>query len=223
MSTWQQVSSLISSAKRGDHKAFDRLVGEYGDRLGAHIRVRAGRQLRQRYDVDDLRQETFLRAFQSIRRFRGESLGTFWKWLVVIAEHVIQDHGRRLAAGGGLARKEVSLEQKRPGGQGDSWTLESLLEAGSHSPSRGLRRDERFDRLKSVLGSLPPDYARVILLARVECLPMKDVAKRMKRSPEAASMLLLRALLKLKSAFGDTDSLHLPARSLEEEGNDHGH
>lgn len=223
MSTWQQVSSLITRAKSGDSRAFDRLVREYSDRLGTHIRARAGRQLRQRYDVDDLRQETFMRAFQSIRQFRGDSQGTFWRWLLVIAEHVIQDHGRRLAAGGGLARKEVSLEQKHPGGQGESWTLESLLEAAGHSPSRGLRRDERFDRLKSVLNSLPPDYARVILLARVECLPMKEVAKRMQRSPEAASMLLLRALLNLKSAFGDTDSIHLPARSLEEEADDHGH
>ena len=45
-----------------------------------------------------------------------------------------------------------------------------------------------------------------------------EVAERMRRSPGATSVLLVRALMKLKEAFGETESLSLPKRSLEEEG-----
>ena len=55
-----------------------------------------------------------------------------------------------------------------------------------------------------------------IRLARLEGLPVKEVARRMHRSEKATSVLLVRAQLKLKTIFGDTESLHLPQRSLEE-------
>ena len=90
------------------------------------------------------------------------------------------------------------------------------------NPSQALRRNERFERLKRALKALPPDHAQVIFLARIQGLPVKEVARRMERTPEATSMLLLRALMKLKTAFGNTESLHLPDRSLEEEGDRYG-
>ena len=46
----------------------------------------------------------------------------------------------------------------------------------------------------------------------------QEVAKRMNRSRQAVRQMLWRALLKLKAAFGDTESLHLPQRSLKEDG-----
>ena len=58
----------------------------------------------------------------------------------------------------------------------------------------------------------------MIRLARVERLPISEVARRMDRSPGATSQLLWRALRKLKDSFGSTDSLHLPPRALEETG-----
>ena len=86
------------------------------------------------------------------------------------------------------------------------------------SPSRGLRRQERFDRLQNAVSGLNPDHREVILLARVEGLRIKEIARRMKRTPEATKQLLSRALQALKKSFGDTESLHLPPRTIREEG-----
>jgi len=53
---------------------------------------------------------------------------------------------------------------------------------------------------------------------RVEGLEFEEAGRRMGRSPDAVKQLLYRALKKLRESFGDTESLHLPERSLLAEG-----
>ena len=53
-------------------------------------------------------------------------------------------------------------------------------------------------------------------LARIEGLRIAEIAERMGRSRNAVAHLLSRALAKLKDTFGDTESFHLPACSLDE-------
>ena len=74
---------------------------------------------------------------------------------------------------------------------------------------------ERFDRLQEALDSLVPDQREVILLARIERVPMAEVAVRLRRSPGAVAQLLWRALKNLREQFGDTESLHLPDRRFQ--------
>ena len=86
------------------------------------------------------------------------------------------------------------------------------------SQSRDARRNERFERLQRALDSLSDEHRRVVMLARIEKLPIAEVARRLERSPAATSQLLWRALKKLKESFGSTDSFHLPDRRLEDRG-----
>jgi RNA polymerase sigma-70 factor (ECF subfamily) len=86
------------------------------------------------------------------------------------------------------------------------------------SAGRALRREERFERLEKALRGLSPDHREVIVLARIEGLQMKEIAERLGRSNSAVKNLLLRALKELKSSFGDTESFHLPDRSLKGKG-----
>ena len=95
--------------------------------------------------------------------------------------------------------------------------LEVDIAASGVSPSKAERRNERFDRFEAALKQLSPDYRQAILLARIEGLSIEEVARRMKRSPNAVSHILLRALRKLRETFGDTQSLNLPDRRLAEE------
>ncbi|HAK96178.1 MAG TPA: hypothetical protein DCM87_14590, partial [Planctomycetes bacterium] len=82
------------------------------------------------------------------------------------------------------------------------------------SPSRAARREERFDRLEGALARLPEEHRQVIRLARIEGLPIAEIAVRMNRSAAAVSMLLSRALKRLREGFGDTESMSLPDRML---------
>ena len=82
------------------------------------------------------------------------------------------------------------------------------------SQSKAMRRDERFDRLQAAIDALSPQYRQVLLLVRIEKLSIKEAARRLEKTPNAVSRMVLRASRKLKVIFGDTESLGLPDREL---------
>ena len=191
--------NLINKAQAGDRQALDTLLEEYRGRLAALIHFRLGAGLRHFVDPEDVAQETLLRAIRSIENFQWNGDESFLRWLGGIAEHVIL---------------KVSGKHDRAPSPG----LEKEPSADSVSLSRAERRDERFHRLKLSIQQLGEDQRRVVELARIEGVPIKEIARRMQRSESAVKNLLLRALKNLRERFGDTESLHLPDRSLEVEG-----
>lgn len=190
---------LMRKARRGERRAFDAIVERYQNRLDSFIRSRVRPQLRKRLTIEELVNETFARAFQSLDRFNGDSEDSFVGWLAGISKNVVLMELDRL-------HRDQALQIDRD------------LSGGDPSPSQVARRHERFDRLKEAIEGLSGDYRQVILLCRIEGLPIKTVAERMNRSPAAVKKLLWRALNELKSTFGDTESLHLPDGPLELDG-----
>ncbi|MGV3720738.1 MAG: RNA polymerase sigma factor [Actinomycetota bacterium] len=79
---------LVQSILDGDRAAFDGLVRSHSPQVTSIAR----RFLRDPNDLDDVVQETFLRAFQNLRRFRGQS--TLRTWLIQIALNVCRDRSR---------------------------------------------------------------------------------------------------------------------------------
>lgn len=203
METPVPTQTLIGKAKDGDRDAFNDLVAFHRDELDKYVRLRLGSHLRETIDREDVLQETFVRAFQSIDNFRWQGETSFLRWLKSIAEHAI-------------------LETARRNRRGRIYYLDRGSEDEETSPSRGLRREERFDRFQDALDALSPQHRQVILLSRIQGLRTKEIAKRMNRSPKAVECLLSRALKGLKDAFGDTESLHLPPRSLNEQESEDG-
>ena len=200
---------LVQSARSGDAEAFNALVSRYWSRLESIVYLKLGAKLRSKVTVDDVLQEIYLSAFQSLHQFRWDPKASFFQWLSGIAENLILNLARHYGAqkrGGG---REVSLDRDLRGSRGDA-----DLPARTASPSKILGREERFRRLENALAGLKPEYRQVIVLARLEGLPMKEIAQKMDRSPEAVGMLLLRALRQLKSLFKETESMGLPARQL---------
>jgi RNA polymerase sigma-70 factor (ECF subfamily) len=197
----QSTRSLIEKASRGDRGAFETLSKAFRSRLEALVETRLGSRLRPLADVEDVVQETFLRAIKSANRYEGDDSESFFRWLGGIANHVILEAARR-------GKRDLIVP------------LDADVPAGDTSVELRSIRGERFDRLQHALDALSPDYRQVILLARVRRLPMKEVARVLHRSPEAATQLLWRALRKLKETFGTTGSFHLPPRSLDGREND---
>jgi RNA polymerase sigma-70 factor (ECF subfamily) len=198
-----ELRDLLDRAQSGARVAFEDLVRLERPRLEAFVHGRLCADLARKVDIEDILQETFLRAFRDIRGFRHRDDDSFFRWLCGIAGHVILEFAKRHRC-----RPAVSLDFDVP--------------ANGTSPSRAARQEERFDRLQAAVDSLSPEHREVILLVRVEGLPVKEVAKRTKRTPHAVSNLLLRASHRLKEIMGETESLGLPARRLEEKrGEDH--
>ncbi|MGH9362367.1 MAG: sigma-70 family RNA polymerase sigma factor [Thermoanaerobaculia bacterium] len=207
---------LIEGAQGGDRGALEQLLSRYLGTIRSQVAQELGAKLGERLEVDDLVQETLLQVYRSIAQYRGRSWDSFRRWLRVIATHVVQSQARRQRARKADFRREVSLAQVICRPRGEPVELGACLEASEERPSKELRRAERLDRLKKALNSLNPVQREVVTLVRLRGLPVKEVARKLGRTPNATSVLLLRALLRLKAAFGETDSFHLPKGGLEE-------
>ena len=189
---------MIQRAQTGDHEALEALTAMYRDELDHFVRLRVGAHLREDVQVEDVVQESLAKAVESIEGFQWRGEESFFRWLKGIAEHVIL---------------QVAQDQRR---NRILYVEQDDSPASTVSPSRALRRGERLDRLQEALDSLSPEHRQVIVLARLKGLRIKEIAERMDRSPNAVALLLARALAKLRDTFGDTESLHLPAASIED-------
>ena len=190
---------LATRAVAGDRAAFDELFELHRNRLLARIRSRLSDQLQRRIDPEDVLQDAICKAFETVDRFRWQGENSFYAWVAAIAEHLILN-----------ATKKKQLTTLR---------LDRDVARSTVGPEKALSREERYDRLRSSLGALSPDQRTVVILARIEGLPAREIARRMERSEVAVRKLLSRALRELKKSFGDTESLHLPHRGLTDEGN----
>ncbi len=181
---------LLARIGQGDEDAFTALFERYQKRLALLIHYKLGHEMRRLADVDDVLQETFLEAFRDIKRFRYEKPGGFLGWLSRIADHVIADaarfHGRQ--------KRRAEFVRFRSAG-----TPEGAEPVDSATPSRLLAEKESLQALIRKLDSLPEEYRRVILLAKVEGLSNAEMAERLGRSREAAALLLHRAIKRFRA------------------------
>jgi RNA polymerase sigma-70 factor, ECF subfamily len=141
--------ATIARARRGDQRAFARLVRHYDDGL----RALAYRLLGDRDRMDDALQEAYLRAFRALPSFRGDSSpGT---WLYRIAYNACIDELRR-------ERQVVPLDSVRERadprpGPADALPLRSALEDG--------------------LAALPPDDRAAVLLVDAQGFDYRSAAE----------------------------------------------
>jgi RNA polymerase sigma-70 factor (ECF subfamily) len=191
---------LVEKTKAGDQEAFDQLVKRFQPRLMDQIRMRMGSYVRSKLEVEDVLNETYACVSSSIDKFRWQGEASFFSWLSSIAEHLIRNASRI-----------------------KSWNhlgLERDVTSDNAPPSKDLRREDRFDRLEKALENLEPDLRKALMMARIDGLKVKEIAKRMNRSPDGVKKLLARALLQMKRLFGDTESLSLPQREFKIEKDD---
>ena len=77
---------LVERVRRGDKRAFDLLILKYQHKIISIV----GRYLGDQNDVQDVSQETFIKAYRAIPNFRGES--AFYTWLYRIAVNTAKNH-----------------------------------------------------------------------------------------------------------------------------------
>lgn len=113
---------LVQAVLAGDHACFDRLVSRHAAQIASIVRRVGG----ETADVEDIVQETFLRAYQNLRRFRGRS--TLRTWLIQIALNVCRDRQRSFWK----RRVRLTLPERPDPGQGsfvDATLLHQSIEA----------------------------------------------------------------------------------------------
>jgi RNA polymerase sigma-70 factor, ECF subfamily len=150
-------ADLVRAAQGGDPAAFTEIVRHFQRPV---YRV-AYALTRNASDADDLAQETFVRAYQAIGRFRaGEPL---YPWLSRIAVNLASSLFRR--------------RRRRP-----ETSIEPLLEAGRQwavddDPAERAAETERHERLAEAFAGLSPEHQAVLALRVVEDLTYDDIAR----------------------------------------------
>ena len=151
-------AELIERARGGDSEAFGVLVERYQRRVvGVALSV-----VKNQDDAIELAQETFVRAFENLKKF--ESRSSFSTWLYRIAANLAIDfwrrEGRHVVLRGEDADREI---QRLPSLQGDSFKVVSS--------------NELSERLKKALEQLTPEHRAVILLREVEGLSYDEISE----------------------------------------------
>jgi RNA polymerase sigma-70 factor, ECF subfamily len=172
-------AELIRAAQAGESKAFGEIVRRY---QRAIYRVAYG-FTRVPADADDLAQETFVRAYQAIGRFRvGEPL---YPWLARIAAN--------------LALSLLRSRKRKP-----ETPLEPLVEAGrqwgvEEDPGRQAIDRESRAHLNQALSELKPEHQAVLILRGVEDLSYEEIARTLNVPLGTVMSRLSRARAELKT------------------------
>jgi RNA polymerase sigma-70 factor (ECF subfamily) len=160
--------------------AFER----YRERLLSLIYLRMGPELRARMDPEDVLQEVAIEAINSWHSLDDQK--NAGAWLVTLARRKV----------GRILRDQISVAARDPRRECAVKTDLPLADRRSGPITQADRKD-RLLLLEEALGRLSEDHREVLLLARIEGLPIKEVAERMQRTENAIHLLLGRALRRL--------------------------
>jgi RNA polymerase sigma-70 factor, ECF subfamily len=147
---------LVERTLAGEMRAFEQLV----DRHGAVV-YRVAARVVGRESAEDVTQDTFLRAFHRLDRFRGE--GSFRAWLLQIAHNsALNAQARRVP---------------RPAGAAEDVDALDTAPVSSRGPVSALEEGERRERLELKLEELSAEHRTVLVLRDLEGLPYEEIAQ----------------------------------------------
>jgi RNA polymerase sigma-70 factor (ECF subfamily) len=197
-----ETRRLLARARGGDLSAFNQLFARHRELLRLVLRSQMSPALRQKADSDDLLQETFLTASQSLQEFRGQDSGSFTRWLQVIAARRVCDAYRRyMGAQKRAAKREVSLDQMMKLASRSTDRLAAQLAASTASPSHAPRQNELLVELANAIAELPPHYQKVIEMRFIRECSLDELAAEFSKSKGAVTMMLARAVDRLRTTM----------------------
>ena len=157
---------FIERLKQGEAAAFEVLVAERsGEIYGLLYRLTENGE-----EARDLTQETFLRAFQSIGQFRGES--DLRTWIYRIAINQARNRWRWWRR----RRRDSTVSLDSPDAHGNKPLLESLRSERGNTPEQDTLAHERERALRGALQSLSRAYRETVILRDIEGFSYEEIA-----------------------------------------------
>ncbi len=156
-------NALVKLAKKGDREAFEELVVRHGEKVYA----RAYSMVRNEDEALDLSQEAWVRGWQRLGQFQGDS--SFATWITRIVINQCLDHLRKQKRHRAESIEELDEEI---GG------VERQMPVVTPNPTEGLERAELRARIDRALAQLSPAHRAVLILHEFEELEYKEIAKR---------------------------------------------
>ena len=203
--TEEQILSIIREVLDGDANAFEDIVREY-ERNVYNIALRMSGD---REDALDISQESFLKAYHSLRSFRGDS--KFSVWLYRIVSNTCLDFLRERKR-----RAEVPLVRGDDEGEAEQTEIpdESL------APEALLERKLTREAVRRALLSLPEDQRKILLLREIQGFSYEEIGKILSLESGTVKSRIFRARRKLCEFLSEDGNISLPSSSTKTRGGD---
>lgn len=162
MSDRELDQRLVERAQRGDKRAFELLVSKYQRKLGRLL----SRFIRDPAEVEDVRQEAFIKAYRALPSFRGDS--AFYTWLYRIGINTAKNY---LVTMGRRAPTSTQFDAEGAEGFEDADQLRDI-----NTPESLMMARQIGDTLSQSMAQLPQDLRTAITLREIEGMSYEDIA-----------------------------------------------
>src|SRR6476619_8304417 len=159
--------ALVRAAQGGDMPAFEELVARHRDKIYA----RAFSMMRNEDEAVDLSQEAWVKGWQRLKQFQGDS--SFVTWMTRIVINLCLDQLRKHKR---HRTESIELMEEESGG------VERQMPTVTVNPTEGLERSELRQRIDKALSQLSVEHRTVLILHEFEELEYKEIAKKMQCS-----------------------------------------
>ncbi len=154
--------ALVDRVQEGDKRAFDLLVLKYQQKIANVI----SRYISDPVETLDVAQETFIKAYRAIGRFRGDS--AFYTWLYRIAINTAKNY--LVARGRRPPQTDVDL------GDAEQFNVHARLKE-DETPEKALVREQIKATIDSTIAKLPDDLKTAISLREFDGLSYEEIAE----------------------------------------------
>jgi RNA polymerase sigma-70 factor (ECF subfamily) len=155
---------LVERTVAGDQKAFELLVIKYEKRIQRLI----GRMVRDVDLVEDIAQDTFIRAYRALAQFRGDA--QFYTWLYRIAVNTAKK------ALMDLKRNPTVSENFFKSGDDDETSRIENEQTSSETPEAVLASKEIAEMVNAAMDALPEELRQAITLREIEGLSYEEIS-----------------------------------------------
>jgi len=182
---------LVRRCQADDTEAFDELVSRYRTRVFSMIY----NMVHNEQDTWDLAQDSFVKAWKSIKRFRGRS--SFYTWIYRIVMNVTIDWLRKKQVkGGGVEFDDLTqLREVDPASK--------TVPKKEALPYETMERDEIRARIDKAIAQLSPEQRAVILMKEIENMQYHEIAETLGCSIGTVMSRLFYARKKLQNLLRD--------------------
>lgn len=187
-STASEDEPLVKAAQRGDMEAYEELVAKHRDKIYA----RAYSMMRNEEDAIDLSQEAWVKGWQRLVQFQGES--SFATWMTRIVINLCLDQLRKHKR---HRTESIELMDEESGG------VERQMPVVTVNPTERLERAELRQRIDKALSQLSETHRTALVLCEFEGLEYKEIAQAMNCSIGTVMSRLFYARRKLAALLAD--------------------
>ncbi|MGI8669292.1 MAG: sigma-70 family RNA polymerase sigma factor [Aridibacter sp.] len=185
-------TQFIEKLKQGDAQAFDTFVQRYtSDIYGLLYRITEDAE-----EAADLTQETFIKAFKAIKKFRGDA--ELKTWLFRIAVNQSKNRFRWWKR----RKREKTVSLDAPIGNSET-PLSETIQTNFANPEENTLQNERQKFLKKALQELPDIFREAVVLCDIEGLSYEEISNVLEINPGTVKSRIARGREELRKKLND--------------------